>query len=107
MTTISPQARATQIEFDKLAYDLNLAGVGQELLDRVATLATVVRGYATGPDGDIYATDPATTAAHARIMEFENLPDSAGQMTPDQMLARAQVFATIGVANQLARRNAG
>jgi hypothetical protein len=93
-------SRDIQIAFDKLAYDLNLAGVGQELLDRLATLATVVRGYAAGPAGDIYAADPATTAAHA---DLADLDDGGPALDTDQKLARAAVLATIGNSNQLAR----
>lgn len=32
-----------QITFDKLAFDLNMAGVGQSLLDRLGNLAASVR----------------------------------------------------------------
>jgi hypothetical protein len=53
--------------------------------------------------GEIFADDPATTHAHALLAEFDLLPDSAGVISPEQMLARALVLAVIGVSNQLAR----
>jgi hypothetical protein len=73
-----------------------------EQLNEPAEGTTVDLATWVAQGGRAFATDPATDAAHAQLSEWEDLPDSAGVITPMHMLVRAHVLAQIGTSNQLA-----